>query len=150
MPKLAGGCLCGTVRYTAVAEPTIFALCNCTHCQKQSGAAFSVKIGIPKGALKFTSEKRCVFEDKGSSGMPVYRHFCAKCGSPIYSDVVAIPGLDFIKAGSLDDSSWLKPTISVWCESAQHWVKQPEGMASFAQIHPPADGIAWYGLLQHP
>ena len=99
--------------------------------------SLSVNIGIPTGALTFTCGKTTVFEDKGSSGMPVYRHFCSKCGSPIYSDVVAIPGLDIIKAGTLDDSSWVKPAISVWCESAQKWLKQPEGMATFAQ-NPPA------------
>jgi hypothetical protein len=137
MANMVGGCLCGAVRYAAVAEPAIVALCSCTHCQKQSGAAFSVNIGIPKGALKFTSGKTTVFEDKGTSGMPVYRHFCSKCGSPIYSDVVAIAGLDIIKAGTLDDSSWVKPAVSVWCDSAQKWVKQPEGMATFAQ-NPPA------------
>jgi hypothetical protein len=137
MTNMVGGCLCGAVRYSAVAEPAIVALCSCTHCQKQSGAAFSVNIGIPKGALTFTSGKTTVFEDKGSSGMPVYRHFCSKCGSPIYSDVVAIPGLDIIKAGTLDDSSWVKPAVSVWCDSAQKWVKQPEGMPTFAQ-NPPA------------
>jgi hypothetical protein len=33
-----------------------------------------------------------------------------------------MPGLAFIKAGTLDDTSWLKPTTEVYCSSAQAWV----------------------------
>ncbi|WP_298827181.1 GFA family protein [uncultured Piscinibacter sp.] len=137
MPKISGGCLCGAVKYTSAAEPVMAALCNCHHCQKQSGSAYSVNVAIPKGALQFTSEKPAVYEDTGSSGMPVYRHFCAQCGSPIFSDVVATPTLDWLKAGTLDDTSWVEPSVSIWCESAQAWVMQPQGMAAFAQ-NPPA------------
>lgn len=137
MPEISGGCLCGAVKYTSAAEPVMAALCNCHHCQKQSGSAYSVNVAIPKGSLQFTSEKPAVYQDTGSSGMPVYRHFCAHCGSPIFSDVVATPTLDWLKAGTLDDTSWVKPSVSIWCESAQAWVMQPQGMAAFAQ-NPPA------------
>lgn len=137
MPEISGGCLCGAVKYTSAAEPVMAALCNCHHCQKQSGSAYSVNVAIPKGSLQFTSEKPAVYQDIGSSGMPVYRHFCAHCGSPIFSDVVATPTLDWLKAGTLDDTSWVKPSVSIWCESAQAWVMQPQGMAAFAQ-NPPA------------
>ena len=34
----------------------------------------------------------------------------------------AMPGLAFVKAGTLNDTSWLKPTVEVWCRSAQPWV----------------------------
>lgn len=138
MPKIAGGCLCGAVKYTCAAEPIMVALCNCHHCQKQSGSAYSVNVAVPKGSLQFTRGKTAIYEDTGSSGKPVYRHFCANCGSPIFSDVVARPELDWLKAGTLDDTSWVQPSASIWCESAQAWVKQPEGVASFMQGPPAA------------
>lgn len=137
MSRIAGGCLCGAVKYTCAAEPVMVALCQCTHCQRQSGSAFSVNVGIPKGSLQVTAGKTAVFQDTGSSGQPVYRHFCGACGSPIFSDVVSTPQLDWLKAGTLDDTSWVKPVASVWCESAQPWVVYPEGVARFAQ-NPPA------------
>lgn len=137
MPKIAGGCLCGAVKYSSPAEPVVVAVCHCTHCQKQSGGAFSVNVGVPKGTLQFSTGRTTVFQDSGSSGMPVYRHFCGACGSPIYSDVVAMPQLDWLKAGTLDDTSWVKPAISVWCDSAQPWVADLENVPRFAQ-NPPA------------
>jgi hypothetical protein len=62
------------------------------------------------------------FEDTGDSGKPVHRNFCPYCGSPITSVVDAMPGLTFIKAGILDDPSWLKPTMEVYCDSVQPWI----------------------------
>ena len=137
MRQIIGGCLCGKVRYESDAEPIMVAICHCTHCQKQSGSAFSVNIAIPKGSLRFISGKTTIYEDKGSSGMPVYRHFCSSCGSPIYSDVAAVPQVDFLKSGTLDNANWVKPKISIWCESAQNWVVNPSDVNSFPQ-NPPA------------
>jgi hypothetical protein len=34
----------------------------------------------------------------------------------------ALPGIVMIQAGTLDDTSWLKPTAEVYCASAQPWV----------------------------
>lgn len=138
MTQIAGSCLCGAIQYNSPAPPVMVALCHCTHCQKQSGAAFSVNVGIPKGSLQFTAGKTAVYEDKGSSGQPVYRHFCGQCGSPIFSDVVATPQLDWLKAGTLNDTSWVKPVANIWCESAQNWVAYPPGVPQFAQNPPSA------------
>lgn len=133
MSRIEGRCLCGDVQYTSTAEPDVVALCHCTHCQRQSGAAFSVNVGVPKGSLAFVSGTTQVYTDTGSSGQPVYRHFCGRCGSPIFSDVVSRPTLDWLKAGTLDDTSWVRPTLSIWCDSTQPWVVEPDGIQAFGQ-----------------
>jgi hypothetical protein len=137
MTKISGSCLCGAVKYTSPVEPVMVAVCHCSHCQKQSGGAFSVNVAIPKGSLQLTAGSTKIYHDQGSSGQPVYRHFCSNCGSPIYSDVVATPQLDWLKAGTLDDTTWVQPNANIWCESAQSWVAYPEGVPRFAQ-NPPA------------
>ena len=106
------------------------AVCHCTHCQKQTGTAFSVIVGIPSAALSVTGVPK-TFEDKGSSGQRVQRQFCPDCGSPLISVVDVAPGLSFIKAGTLDDPSWVKPTVDMWCGSAQPWVPLAEGTQKF-------------------
>ena len=142
MPQISGSCLCGAIKYTCAAPPVMVAACHCTHCQKQSGSAFSVNVAIPKGSLQLTSGKASVYQDNGSSGMPVFRHFCSSCGSPLFSDVVATPQLDWLKAGTLDDTSWVKPVANVWCSSAQGWVAYAEGVARFDQNPPPLESSA--------
>jgi hypothetical protein len=117
--KLAGGCLCGAVRYPCAAEPVLTALCHCRHCEKQTSAPFSIVVAVPSGSLVIERGALKTFADVGDSGQAVERGFCPECGSPIRSFVAAMPALEFIKAGTLDDTSWLVPTMELWCETAQ-------------------------------
>ncbi len=120
--KLRGGCLCGAVRYGCDAEPLLTGLCHCRHCQKQTGAPFSIVIGVQQGSLRIERGTLGTFMDQGDSGQPVERSFCQRCGSPIRSYCASMPTLEFIKAGTLDDTSWLQPTMEIWCETAQPWL----------------------------
>jgi hypothetical protein len=54
----------------------------------------------------------------------------------------ATPGLSFIKAGTLDDASWLKPTMEMWCGSAQPWVSLAGDRQKFRE----SAGLKGYGL----
>jgi hypothetical protein len=45
--KIEGGCLCGKVRYSADVEPAFVGVCHCKNCQKGTGSAFSVVVGLP-------------------------------------------------------------------------------------------------------
>src|ERR1700733_10353769 len=96
MREMTGGCLCGQVRYSSNADPAFVGVCHCKHCQKQTGTAFSVLVGIPKSALTVQGQLK-TFHDTGDSGQPVDRNFCQECGSPIFTDVTVMPGVAFIK-----------------------------------------------------
>src|SRR6201999_845749 len=106
MRKMTGSCLCGQVHYSAEAEPMFTAVCHCRNCQKQAGTAFTIVVAVPRTAFTVTGRMK-TFHDTGDSGQPVERHFCPECGSPIFSDVAVMPGVAFIKAGTLDDTTWL-------------------------------------------
>lgn len=133
MRELVGGCLCGQVRYRAQADPALIAVCHCKNCQKQAGTAFSVVVGIPKSALSIQGELK-TYLDTGESGQTVERNFCPNCGSPITSNAAVMPELTIIKAGSLDDTSWLNPTMHVYCDSAQWWTRIPTDATKFPRM----------------
>lgn len=118
---LTGGCLCGAVRYSINAEPLMQAVCHCKNCQKQAGSAWSMIAGVPEAALTVTGEPK-TYEDHGDSGGAVLRQFCGNCGSPLFSRVASAPGLVFVKAGTLDDTSGFRPQVQVWTQSKQDWV----------------------------
>ncbi|MEM5516757.1 GFA family protein [Henriciella sp. AS95] len=130
-----GGCLCGKVRYEIEGEPMFTALCHCTNCQKQGGAAFSVNLLVNEAQLTVEGDLK-TFEDKGDSGNNVYRKFCGNCGSPNVSELEAFPGMVAVKGGTLNDASRLNPTVQTYCDSKQDWVSLPESITAFAKSPP--------------
>ena len=117
-----GGCLCGQVRYEMTTEPLMCVTCHCKNCQRQAGSALSIIIGVPEGSVEIEGELK-TYNDTGDSGAIVRRQFCGDCGSPVFTLVEHPPGVMFIKAGTLDDTSGLKPSIHCYTKSAQDWVK---------------------------
>jgi hypothetical protein len=134
--SMNGSCLCGCISYSCDAEPVLTAICHCRHCQKQTGTSFSLLVAVPKGSLRIEGQTLKTFDDVGESGLPVLRRFCGNCGSPIVTDVEAMPGLEFIKAGTLENTSGLKPTMEVWCETAQGWIERDRSR-QLAKRNPP-------------
>ena len=123
MAKLDGSCLCGKITYSCATEPVATAACHCTDCQKQTGTSFSIIVAVPADALRIEGDSLSSFTTVGTdTGQEVHRQFCRECGSPIASVAEAMPQVVFIKAGTLDDTSWLDPQMQVWCESAQPWI----------------------------
>ncbi|MDX6647285.1 MAG: hypothetical protein QOK40_3012 [Miltoncostaeaceae bacterium] len=119
---LEGHCLCGAVSYAFDGEPAVTALCHCANCQRQTGTASSLIVGVPANGFSVQGGTLRTFATTGDDhGTNTNRHFCSACGSPIVSRVEAIPDLVFIKGGTLNDTSWLRPTVELWCQSAQPW-----------------------------
>ena len=130
-PKpITGRCLCGGVTYSADAEPVVQAVCHCTDCQRQTGNPFSVIVAVPRAAFNVEGSTLASFATTGEDhGEDTERNFCSACGSPVFSVAAVLPELAFIKAGSLDDASWLEPAVEVWTRSAQPWAPHFEHAA---------------------
>ena len=132
MPKITGGCLCGSVRYASDAEPVLVAVCHCGTCQKYTGSAFSLNLGVPSESVTITGESLATYEDRsGASGNPFFRTFCSRCGSPISGYGSVYSGLTFMKGGTLDDPSWVRPNAHIWCSEKQPWVMIEEDVAQY-------------------
>lgn len=127
-PKpLTGRCLCGALTYSADAEPVVQAVCHCTDCQRQTGSPFTVFVGVPRSAFSAEGDTLASFTSTGEDhGGETERNFCSACGSPVFSISALAPELTLIKAGSLDDASWLEPSAEFWTSSAQPWSPQFE------------------------
>ena len=124
MTTRTGGCLCGAVRYAFTGEPLMQAVCHCKNCQRQAGSGWSMLIMLPEPAVRITGEVT-TYTDHGESGGEVLRQFCPTCGSPLFSRVPAQPGVIFIKAGTLDDTSGFTPQMQFWTDSKQDWIELP-------------------------
>jgi hypothetical protein len=111
------------------AEPVMQVVCHCETCRKNSGSAFSMNVAVPQDRLRIESGSPRRYEDhSGASGKAFYRFFCGDCGSHIYSHGPAYGAIAFIKAGTLDDPSWVAPNLHIWCTEKLPWVDIPEGV----------------------
>jgi len=129
---LAGRCLCGAVRYRCDGEPMMTVICHCNDCQRQTGSPYSLFVAVNHDELHVEGDTLSTFVTVGEdTGERRERKFCSTCGSPIVSILAEAPGIAFIKAGTLDDRSWLKPEMEVWSDSAQPWLESTEERGVF-------------------
>jgi hypothetical protein len=122
MQQQTGQCLCGLIQYHFTDEPIASAHCHCRDCQKSTGSGFATVFGLATEKIALIGEKNLrEFTLIAQSGLSVTRLFCQNCGSPMFTKAENNLGLIWIKAGSLDNSDWLKPTDSCWTGSATAW-----------------------------
>ncbi|MCB1647192.1 MAG: GFA family protein [Pseudomonadales bacterium] len=133
MSSHTGRCLCGNISYEFTGNPAIAGVCHCKNCQRQAGSAFSTLYGVPAAAMTIKGETTLYVDGDTDSGNQVERHFCGKCGSPIYSRIAAQPDMLFLKTGTLDNTDDFAPQFQVWCDSKQNWVTLPEGVPAIAK-----------------
>jgi hypothetical protein len=116
-----GGCLCEAVRYELAGEAARTMVCSCKNCQKTSGSALSTIALVARGDLTVHGELKG-YEYPGDSGNLLEINFCPNCGSPVLLNIAKMPDLVSIKVGSFDDTSWFKPQVNIWTDSAQDWM----------------------------
>ena len=63
------------------------------------------------------------WDTRGEDGSIKRCAFCPDCGTRIMHGSDDADETVSIKAGSLDDTSWLKPVAHIWLRSAQPWVQ---------------------------
>jgi hypothetical protein len=119
MSKMTGRCLCGNVAYSAESEPLIVAICHCNTCQRQTGTAYSLVVGVPRESFSIDGSTLAQYQTTTeSTGTTSQRSFCSNCGSPLVTFAESHPGLAVIKAGTLDERKQLAPVVEVHCDSA--------------------------------
>jgi len=127
---LTGGCQCGALRYEVSAAPSMTYTCHCTDCQQLTSSAFSLAITVPDSAFRLTKGEPRPVQRTADSGRIVTRWLCPECGGWIVGGPQpgTAPGevIRRVRAGTLDDTSWLRPTAHFWTRSKQPWVALPE------------------------
>jgi hypothetical protein len=128
---LDGGCQCGALRYRFEGEPISLAVCHCTECKRQSGSSFGMSLTVPKEGFRMLAGAPKTYTRKADSGREVVCAFCPECGTRIYHQPLYREGALNIKPGTLDDTSWLRPTIQVWTCRKHDWLELPADWMSF-------------------
>ena len=130
---LAGGCLCGAVRYEARGEPTYAGHCYCGDCRKASGSGFVAFMGYPASAVRFSGQTR-TYTSKAAGGGDAVRNSCPVCGSLVFGGIVGVDTSHTIYAGTLDDPTLFHPTIAIFAKGRPDWAPIPPGLTVFDRM----------------
>ncbi len=109
MERISGGCLCGDLRLVATGKPYRVGLCHCLDCRKHHGALFHASAIFPSENVLITGDSR------SHAG----RHFCPRCGSPVF----AVTGDETeVALGALDQPDLFTPTYELWTLRRESWL----------------------------
>jgi hypothetical protein len=128
---LTGGCTCEAVRFQVNAMPLLVYACHCTECQRWSGSAFSLSMPVAASSFSLTRGAPRPYRRIGTSGIESTCWFCGHCGGRAYGQRDIRPEIVVIRAGTLDDTSWLRPIAHVYLRSAQAWERIPNNAECF-------------------
>jgi hypothetical protein len=135
-PGMAGGCNCGQIRYV-VTRPLLTAyICHCHRCQKRTGSAFSMSVVIPLDGLQMVAGEPLQTERRLESGAKSFSWVCPTCYSRTHTQREGSRTI-YLRAGTLDDTSNIRPVAQFWTESAQPWALVADDILSYPQQ--PAD-----------
>lgn len=121
-----GGCSCGALRYELCREPLIVHGCHCTYCQRETGSAFAVNVLIEAGAVRLLRGMPQVLMTPSHSGNGQQIWRCPICKVAVWSNYSTLKSrLRFVRAGTLDYPSGIKPDIHIYTSTKQDWLPLP-------------------------
>lgn len=126
--KLAGGCLCGAVRYEIDGAGESASNCHCGMCRKASGAAFVTWLGVAQDKFRYTLGAPASYRSSDIAR----RAFCAACGSPLQFDYHGTHDHTHITVGSLDEPERVTPERHIWVQSRIPWADYGDGLPEFS------------------
>ena len=122
---IAGGCLCGAVRFELGERPTYAGYCHCTRCQRRTGTAASAQARIDGGSFRLIA---------GQDALRAWRHleggfekcFCERCGSHLFSRNPDDPTQMSIRMAAFDEDPGVRPSWRAFVAYAAAWEPIPD------------------------
>ncbi len=123
---ITGQCLCAAIRYRIRAAPLVMYHCHCSQCRRASGSSFATNILIRSEHFELSAGEDALAWFESSPGKR--RHFCSRCGSPIFSASEATPQLRSVRSGTLDIDPGLRPAGHFHVGSRAPWFEITDGL----------------------
>jgi hypothetical protein len=133
---ITGGCLCGAVRFACDAPPVMARACWCRVCQYLAAGNATINLIVRADGLRVTGALS-EYVSTADSGNRMRRRFCPACGTPLFSQSDARPGLLVVRAGALDDPEIARPSGYIWTGSAPSWAEIDPNLSNCEGQPPP-------------
>jgi hypothetical protein len=140
---MTGGCACGAIRYEITSFPLLLYSCHCNDCQTISGSAFALNMPVATQGFRIVAGQPKAWRRLSPSGAAVISWFCGDCGGRLYGEHPSRPASMTIRAGTLDNTSWLAPSAHTFMESAQPWLQPHFSSGTDAECHETSPSDFW-------
>jgi hypothetical protein len=121
-------CACGQLSLVTSGEPVRISICHCLECQARTGSVFGAQARWPAELVSDHSGVEKSWERLGDDGGRVRFHFCPTCGSTVWYEIDAMPGVVAVPVGAFRDPSFPAPRASVYESRRHRWVRLPDAL----------------------
>lgn len=122
----SGSCLCGGIQYELLSELGPIDVCYCRMCRKASGGPLATNAPVVAEAFRLVDGAGLLRAYESSPGEK--RHFCGRCGSPIFSQREDRPNVLRIRVGAINEPLNVRPVLSYHTASKCNWWEVPDGL----------------------
>ena len=136
---IAGGCLCGAVRYEVRGPFLRAGHCHCSRCRRHSGAAVSTQGRVRRENFRLVS---------GSELVRVYhsddasvKAFCTVCGSSLFGGSWPDGPEVSIRLGSVDEDPRIRPQFHTFVGSKAPWDEILDDLPQYDGARPQGNSI---------
>jgi hypothetical protein len=135
-----GGCTCRHVRFRMSGKPMFVHCCHCSWCQRESGAAFALNAMIEAQRVELLQGDVIVIDTPSNSGKGQRVSRCPKCFVAVWSTYAGAGDvLRFVRVGTLDSATALKPDIHIFTSTKQPWVQLPSDTPAVPEYYKAAE-----------
>jgi hypothetical protein len=96
-----------------------------------TSSAFSMAFVVKEAAFRLTAGVPRLIPRIADSERALNRWVCPECVSWISGHPRPEAATRTVRGGTLDDTSWLRPTAHLWTRSKQPWIMLPDGDQKF-------------------
>jgi hypothetical protein len=132
-----GSCLCGSIQYEVDSDLKAVVNCHCRFCRKAHGAPFTTVLFMPLSSLRVTAGAELIVRYP-IARLNSERCFCAKCGSRLFNQALAV-GMMSLVVASLEGDLPLRPVAHINVESKCSWFHINDDLPQFASVPPPPE-----------
>jgi hypothetical protein len=125
--RIAGGCMCGNIRFSFSGTPKWVLHCHCESCRRATSSPMTTWLSVAHDSYQL---------DRGNPSAHVSspgarRTFCPDCGSPMSFTHQRFPDETHLYVASLDDPDAFLPTKHVFFGERLLWAELHDVLPRF-------------------
>lgn len=129
-----GNCLCGEVEVSIQGTITDIIHCHCSLCRKNNGTAFATNGFVNAKDFNISKGQDSLTQFSVKPGR--VRHFCRRCGSPVFSSNSDDTSRIRLRLGILDSDIVERPISHNFVSSKANWEDLDANLPRYHGVEP--------------